>query len=133
MLQKTPSTSKRGSFSSKAVHRPDPYRPDTPGPGYYTLPGIGSVKITGRGTAAFLPNGQKGRIPFPEPHKFPGPLQYEVKYDSRLTTYTPTSLRKMNSGIYLHMFLFSLFLETNSISPVILQLPCGQPPKESLF
>ena len=31
MLQKSPSVSMRGSFASKAVHRPDDYRPDTPG------------------------------------------------------------------------------------------------------
>ena len=119
MTRRSPSDSKRGFLSSKAPHRPDWFHPDTPGPGHYSLPGIGAVKLTGKGTAAFLPNGQTGRIPFPKPHDFPGPLAYEVKYDSRLTTWAPETLRKLTSASIRSGSNRESFLECFSDSPGI--------------
>jgi hypothetical protein len=98
MVRRSPSVSKKGFLSSKAPQRPDGFSPDTPGPGHYSIPGIGTVKLTGAGTAAFLPNGQNGRIPFDKPHDYPGPLAYEVNYDSKLTTWAPVSLRRLSSA-----------------------------------
>ena len=73
------------------------------GPGSYTLPGIGSDVQTSSalGTAAFLPNGQIGRMPFDikeQRRGIPGPLSYSHNNDFRMTTYEPKSMRRLPSA-----------------------------------
>jgi hypothetical protein len=117
LLKKTPSDSTKGMFASKVPNRPDEYRPDTPGPGTYNLPGIGHINDREVPTAAFLPNGQKGRVPFPEPNKIPGPLSYEINYDSKLSTYIPKSLRRQHSASFRSRSDRESFLQSLSDAP----------------
>ena len=73
------------------------------GPGSYTLSEIGSdIQTSGaRGTAAFLPNGDIGRVPFDikeQRRGIPGPLSYFHNDDFKMSTYRPKSMRRLPSA-----------------------------------
>ena len=105
ICKKSPSISTKGHFASKVPRLPDPNRPKTPGPGSYSLPGVGSDVQTSSssGTAAFLPNGMKGRVPFPKTDYrpgIPGPLSYKNDQNSRMSNWEPKLLRHQNMASF---------------------------------